>query len=563
MQNWKIYSLIGIAIFISSVRLLANDLPVDVNDPVYSFLSRLAARGLITGYNEAIKPLSRSEVVEFLNQLAGQEAKLSKIESQILREFVANYRLELTDKKHPDLTKYPEYYFPFQDYSSLKSHVKSIFQYQSGREDKHLFIYEEGKNFIWGDFEGLIRLESKNGETRRIDADRWTIQGAWRNYFSFQLHAARYRRSYNARFSESLHEDRYAWGMFQPNNVYTYDYNYAAMTFSWDWVKIGLYNQPLRIGYTPGISTILSSETPTFPYIGVQAKVKNIRFSYLHADILNDSARYDYLPEATRNRAKYFAIQRVDVPLLREKVWVGYSNIIIYGDRNRELAYLIPINFFWTAGHSQQDRDNLLIALDCRLKIMPNTVFYATLLLDELRLSELGKKWWANKHGLQGAVRWSPAWGSLPLDFIFEFTALRPWIYTHKTLTTNYTHNGFCLGFPYGGNSQTIFFQAGTYFSPRFRLNTSFTSIKQGRDEQGKYYGGDVKISYEWRDPTYDHATKWIMGPVRFTNIWKIESIYKLGNETLLEIDYNHVRTSFKGKDTKDDYLSIGLRVNI
>jgi len=551
LKRWSILILL---VWCGYLQARSNAVPVPIEDPIYQFLSRQAAKGYLTGYNEAILPMTRGQIAFWLQQIQSHESQLTTVENQLLQEYLADFRQELMTTAHRDLTGGASLYYPFQDKATLGRHVRELFSRQPGLERKHLVIYEEGDDFIWGDCEAIGRLEQKDGEVRLVNADRWTIQGNWAQHFAFRLHAARYRRSYNRQFTEPLYEDRNVWGMYITDSLYTYDFNHTAFTYYNDWLRVGLYHQPLRLGYSPAHSLLISNNAPAFPHIGLQAQIKTITFTYLHADLLNDSTHCRDLPAETKNRSKYLALQRIDMSFWREKLRLGYTIMVVYGDRHRELAYLTPVNFFWLTQHTLEDRDNTLMALDGKFNLLPGVTLFATLLLDELRFSELGQHWWANKQGLQGGVQFYPVVGKLPLNLIIEYTAVRPWVYTHKYLTSNFTHNAFCLGYPYGGNAQSFWLHADAYLSRRLWIQADYTQIHQGIDENGRYYGGDVRSNYEWREPAYDHATRWLMGPQRTTHQYRLQSGYEIFNDMFLTGDLVINRVLFKGQRTTENY---------
>lgn len=553
------FILVGINLGISK----GSEIPVTVTDPVYGFLRRMETRAMLSAYNDAVLPLSRSYIAACLQQIQQHEPSLSTLERKILKEFLADYRMELTEQRHPDLDSYQSVAHPFQNWSVFNKRLFAIFDRKPEQEAKHLVVFEEGKNFIWADFAALVRSETKNNATRVVNADQYFLQGDWARHFAYAMYAARYRRSWNPAFDDKFLEERNTWGMYQPDSLYTYDLNFTALIYYNTFLKLGLYNQPVLWGYSQQHNLILSANPPVFPYIGMQAQIKSIRFSFLHADLLNDSTQFRSAPAAVRNRSKYLAVQRVDIPFWRGKLWLGYSGMVVYGDRNKELAYLIPVNFFWITGHVQQDRDNSLMAFDCKVKLFPNATLYGTILFDELRFSELGRHWWANKYGLQGGVRWATNLFTLPINLNCEFTAVRPWVYTHKTLTTNYTNNSFCLGFPYGANAQVFFIEGNAYLTSRLNFALSYSHIRQGCDENGTYYGGDVTINYEQRDHLYDHATKWLMGPIRTTRRIYGRLDYELFNDSHLTSELMIIDSSFKHKRTCDTFLTLGLQIDI
>ncbi len=546
-----------------SVILRGSGLNVPVNDPIYPFLKRMETRGVITHYYDSALPLKRDDIASFLITIQQNIDHLNGIEKKLLSEFLADYRMELTENRHQYLQEGETIQAPFFQKGGLKKCFKDIFNKSNGVEEKHLFTFEEEDNFTWIDLEEQLRFEGKNNKYRLLEFDKILIRGGLGKNITFHMNAFRFRKTWNPDFPDTLYEQRGVWGMYQPDSLYTFDNTYSSIAFHHKFFDIGLYRQPVLWGNSFYNNLTLSNNSPAFSYIGLSSKFKGINLTYIHATLLNDSASVRGALKETRNQQKYFAGHRIDISLFKGTTNIGLTDIVIYGSRNTELSYLIPVNFFWTIGHNLYDRDNSLLSMDLKTTFLKNFTFYGSVLIDELRFGELGKKWWANKHILQGGIRWSTYVVSLPVDIQAEFTAARPWTYTHKTLTTNYTNNALCLGFPYGPNSQLLFLRGDTYFSRRTHLSIEFHNLKHGIDEPGKYWGGDPTTSYLQRDTTYNHSTKWLMGKIKTTQRVKVEASYEIFNETFMFLSGDFYSSKIDGKREEDFFLNIGIKINI
>ena len=559
------HSIIKLILFtlVLTVTLLASGLNAPLGDPIYLFLKRMETRGIITHYNDSALPLKRDDIASFLITIQQNRDHLNGIEKKLLNELIADYRMELTENHHQYLQEGETIQAPFFNKGGLKKCFKDIFSKRDGVEEKHLFTFEEENNFTWIDLEEQVRFEGKNNQYRRLESDKILIRGGLGKNITFHMNAFRFRKTWNPDFTDTLYEQRGVWGMYQPDSLYTFDNTYSSIAFHHKFFDIGIYRQPVLWGNSFHNNLALSNNSPAFSYIGLSSKFKGINFTYIHATLLNDSASVEGASKEVRNQQKYFAGHRVDVSLFKGTTNIGLTDIVIYGDRNTELSYLIPVNFFWTIGHNLCDRDNSLLSIDFKTTFLKNFTFYGSVLIDELRFGELGKKWWANKHILQGGIRWSTYAVSLPVDIQAEFTAARPWTYTHETITTNYTNNALCLGFPYGPNSQLLFLRGDTYFSRRSRLSIEFHNLKHGIDEPGKVWGGDPTTSYSQRDATYNHSTKWLMGKIKTTQRVKVEASYEIFNETFLLFSFDFYSNKIDGKRKEDFFTNIGIKINI
>ena len=149
----------------------------------------------------------------------------------------------------------------------------------------------------------------------------------------------------------------------------------------------------------------------------------------------------------------------------------------------------------------------MLIFAGMNWKPIDKNLIYFNFILDELRKSEIFGDWWGNKYALQiGNSYTFDQQRNLKLSL--EFTAIRPWLYTHYILHNKFSHDGKGLGFPEGSN--LIQFAAEFNFDLRqnlnFNLHSSFT--RQGS------VGNSFSINYESRDKSKDNDTHWLEGDI-------------------------------------------------
>jgi hypothetical protein len=350
--------------------------------------------------------------------------------------------------------------------------------------------------------------------------------------------------------------------MFQADSTITFDNIQSSLVYHNPCFDLGFYRQPLSWGASGTNNLVISPSAPLFSYIGFNTRYKDVRLTFIHGSLMHDSTQYRNIPAEERNRSKYIVAHRIDIPFFKKRLFIGLSEMVIYGDRHIELSYLAPAGVFWAIGHALEDRDNILMAADFKANLRRNFSVYGSLLIDEMRFGELGKRWWANKHAVQAGILLTPVLFAVPVDIQMEFTAVRPWTYSHKTLTTDYTQNGICLGFPYGANSQTWYFKLESEFSRRLSISGEFLHLRQGIDDATHYWGGDPTVSYELRDPQYDHSTKWLMGDLQTTNQLTISSRYELFNDFFLNAGINFYDVKLNGNHESNRFLYIETDIN-
>src|SRR5512140_170753 len=88
------------ALLLGCVFLHAQALPqaenVPATHPVYTFLKRMAVKGLIERYSETVLPVGRRDVAAFLDTVDGHRARLSETEREWLDDYLSEFRYDLT-----------------------------------------------------------------------------------------------------------------------------------------------------------------------------------------------------------------------------------------------------------------------------------------------------------------------------------------------------------------------------------------------------------------------------------------------------------------------------------
>ncbi len=512
--------------------LFSAEIPVNIEAPVYEFLQRMENRQIIP-VQPMTRPYTRNKIASLLKEITTNQAELTTAEKKLLLEYQADFRKELTQSVHPVLENEP-FVSPLITENGTRKIINSITTRENTQEAAHLFIYEKDNFYLWGDFGFRFQSQWKNDQFRYLFSDSYTIQGAISNHLSFHANFFRYQRKQNAEFNELTDEEIGNWSMVQPEGNVTFDNVYSSLTYAKNNLKIGLYHQPVIWGNGRKKSLTLSAHSAPFTYLGMDYQYKNINFSFLHGALMNDSTRFRNADFEIRNQEKYIAAHRISLALLDGKVRLGFSEMVIYGNRNIEPGYLLPVNFYWSIEHSLNDRDNSLMAFDFRTNFLPNFTFYGTFFLDELRFGELFNKWWANKHGIQIGANYSQELFSIPITWQIEAMAVRPWTYSHKYFINTYTNNGVALGFPYAGNAQLIELSTSSWLTRRTRLQLRYQQLKQGLDDTNQFYGGDPTISYEMRDKQLDNTTEWLMGNIDIRQSLTLQLDYEFINDSFL-----------------------------
>ena len=95
-RNNAFYYLAKIIFFLlTSGFISGSQLHVSIYDPIYIYLDRMETRGVLPMYMNGTMPLSRGYISEMLLSLELQRDQLSRIDKEILEEYLADPLREL------------------------------------------------------------------------------------------------------------------------------------------------------------------------------------------------------------------------------------------------------------------------------------------------------------------------------------------------------------------------------------------------------------------------------------------------------------------------------------
>jgi len=145
-----------------------------------------------------------------------------------------------------------------------------------------------------------------------------------------------------------------------------------------------------------------------------------------------------------------------------------------------------------------------------------------------------------------------------------EFTAARPWVYTHKLPEFgSYTHNGRCLGFEHGPNSQLLLIENHWWANTRNRFSISYEELKWGREPEedmgnGFDFGNDPNHNYiNANTGKYENNTGWLIGDIQTTQTVRFLWEYQLSNIIGLELGFFHK------KEMDESVNTMSIQVNV
>ena len=421
---------------------------------VYGFLDRMETKGILYGLRDGTRPLTRLEVARRLIEVERRmDGRMTEIDRQIL------------------------------------AWLSDAFQYEVGHLKGRKTSRYGGKwrALSYSNRDGLLSVEPfVNGDA----IWRTNSEPAMRNLYNvlLGLRAFGYFKGTMAFYFQGFDANDFGrtsdfqrregpepgWGYVKvkgDSNIVNYEEVNAHIAF-----RIGPFEGVVGKGRnawgpSPQTNLHLTSKAPSYPEVKLQAAFnRRLRFTYLHASLVSgliDSSR-SFGGERELERAKYLAAHRIEWTVT-PGLDIGLSESVIYGDRGPELAYLIPVMFFWSAEHDLGNRDNVQLGMDFDLHLIPNVKFYGALYLDEWTIEttfsrEKSHNWIAWQIGafaadLGGWMR--------DLDFLLEYTRLAPQVYTHKYPINAYESWQHPLGHWLGRDADEL--HLGWVYRPHFR----------------------------------------------------------------------------------------------
>lgn len=297
------------------------------------------------------------------------------------------------------------------------------------------------------------------------------------------------------------------------------------------------------IGNNIGGSVILNDDCNDYGYFSGKLGFKKFSISLMHGTLIPDSTNVNDLGEPIYKdyNDKFIAVKKLDWrPNTKIHFFAGEE--VIYGGRSIDPSYLLPQTFLRATEHNLRDRDNVLIFGGMNLKPSTKSIVYINFIFDELSRSKIFTDWWGNKYAIQLGKSYLINKKN-STRFTLEFTAVRPWMYTHKILHNKYSHDGIGLGFPDGSNLIQVAGELNYYLLKSLTANIHSSFTKRGS------LGNDFSINYETRP---DDTAHWLEGDK--TEKIEIRTIFKWQPLTHHRILFGHSITKIDDNDLQHNF---------
>ena len=176
-------------------------------------------------------------------------------------------------------------------------------------------------------------------------------------------------------------------------------------------------------------------------------------------------------------RKKYIAAHRLEISVL-DNLKIGLNESVIYADKDLQLGYMIPFNFFWSEEHYEGDMDNSAMGADISYVPFKGFNLYGELFIDDLSLSELSD-YRHSKFAYIGGMKYYPRFIN-DFKLTLEYSRVNPIVYTHRFNVDNFTHYRSNLGSFLYPNSDYIYAGLNKQWTSKFQTNIYYYRKRHG-----------------------------------------------------------------------------------
>ena len=553
INNCKVKYLI--LLFITN--LLSNQIHVPIDHSIYRYLDRLYVQGIVPEYSKANLPLSRNDIANYLILAINSRNKLSKVDRYIFDEYWVDFLYYKENTKYYQLSNSESTFTPFSSFNNFKKGVSDLFYYTSKQPDNHLAVYEKDDNLIWFDVGGIARLEKRENNNRLLYSYHYSLAILLSNKVSIYSDADLYAFVHNEVYNEKPQEFKGGYplirsGFYGYEKEMSFEYAHSYVEYSSNIGRIALKVEPIIWG-NGKYPIILSDNVPPFPMLSWDKNLGKSKFSFFHGSIM------PFFSDTLANGLiisddKYLVGHRWEINFSK-RFRAAFTEMLVYGGRDPELVYFLPTIFLWPIQHNMtsQSGDNILWFFETEYLLKDGYNIYSTIMIDELNTKQIFNNYYGNRWVIQMGFQFATLLSSLPTDFRLEFTAARPWAYTHRVPAYGtYTHNQRSLGFKYGPNSQLFLLESIFWLNSRNTFNISYKKLKKGQepllDQHPSYdFGDDVNQDYSKINLNkYGNDTKWLIGDINTLNTLDIFWLYQFSNSVFINLglsNTNNVNT--------------------
>jgi hypothetical protein len=497
-------------IIFASTNLFSQVENVPITNRVYMFLKRMEVKGFIKNFDDVSLPLSREEVAKFLSEINSQYESLSENERGTLKLLMIEFQNELKKENFFETTIFSDF-------------LKREFLFSD--RAKYLYSYRDTSISFFVDAIVNFDLRFSHASKVLLAEIGGRLRGTYDNKIGFYLQSTDGQIFGDKKLALEDLKLKQNFKLNEPGSV-NFDFTEAYIKYKTKHISFQIGREAITQGYGFSGKLFISETAPLFDFLKIHFKYKNVSYDFTHSWLLGSKFT---IPDTlagniTIVNSKYLATHRLNFNFW-DKFNFGVWEGVIYTRRFPELAYLNPFNFYKSAEHSLQDRDNSLLGFNFKSNLFKNFQIYGTILIDDINFPLIGTGWYGNQLGYQVGLYFA---GLKDTDIILEYTRIEPYVYSHRINENNYTHNGFLLGHWIGPNSDDFFIKINYLLSKRTVLSFFAEKIRHGKNQIVRAdtlnVGGDYNLGHRVND---SNTVRFLSG--------EVEKRYKFGGSLFIE----------------------------
>lgn len=539
---------------------------VGISNPVYDFLKRMQITGLLPDYNSSILPLSRSEIALNLKQVKKSFNNLSSVDKKIFSDMEMEF-------------EYDMYRTEKNQYSIIGN--KSISDIFSNEKQKYLYRYSDSNFALTSDIKVNLSQRGSDGDSLKnnsillgdIGLD---FRGTLYNSVGFYLilNNGNILSGNDSAITFAAYTDPLLRGnpnfYFDKKNYNSFE-GYLRYQTNSNWLSLTFGRASLLNGKSYIDNLFLSDNTVPFDFGKIDLNYKAVSYSFFYGSIKGDSTeiypKVNQIPLNSKNIASHYLNLNLS-PFFKMGLWES----IIISNQPFSFTYLNPISFLTSAdlstGKDNTTENNSLLGIDIEILPFNNFSFQSSLLIDDLTFGTLFEddSLNENKFGWQFGLLWE---NPVNMKFAFEFTHLDPFVYSHRSNKSTYTHYEMPLGHSLPPNSDEIAFEFDYDITNRVNLNFLYRHQRSGEgiilDSAGVItanYGGNI---YFGEGDAYLRTNNFLDGNRINRDFYTINFSWEPVKQYLLEgkFQYSVINNFTTGKKFYDRYYFAALKINL
>ncbi len=296
-------------------------------------------------------------------------------------------------------------------------------------------------------------------------------------------------------------------------------------------------------------SLFLSDNASPNPFFKIKTNIWKLQYTNIwmslkdvRSEVINDNRSY---------RNKYIASHYLSYNVTK-RLNIGFFESVIWENAGDgvNFSYLNPIIFYQAIQFAVGSRaGNALIGFSAKYKFSDRINAYGQFIIDEFSSGDIfgGEGSWKNKTGYQLGMKYYDAFGLKNLYLQAEYNRVRPYTYSHNTVTLNYGQNNQSIAHPYGA-SFSEFLLIGHYNIGRIFGDAKFIVAKRGFDfntpEDNSFYGADIYGSEV--DRPFENGHEIAQGNTTDFFFAELQAGYLINPATSLKVYGSVIFRSFK-----------------